>query len=244
MRACYPAQCVACGALVDDDWALCAACWREAGFLQGLVCDACGVALPGEDVGGPAHCDACLGAPPPWGRGRAAMPYKGLARGLVLRLKHGDRPDLARPLGLWLARAAAPLVLPGQVLVPVPLHWTRLLARRYNQAALLAHAAGRALGLPVIPDALARPRRTASLGHLSAAQRRAAVDAAIVPRRALSGPVLLIDDVLTSGATLAAATEAAKRAGATDVRVLVVARTGREEEADSPAPALWSSSWG
>lgn len=236
VHACYPPQCVACAALTDEDLALCGPCWREAGFLSGLVCDACGASLPGEDAG-LVHCDDCLRSPRPWSRGRAALPYAGPGRALVLRLKHGDRPDLAPALGLWLARAAAPLLVPGQVLVPVPLHWTRLLSRRYNQAALLAHAAGRALGLPVLPDALGRSRRTPSMGHLGRAARADAMAAAIRPRRALGGPVLLIDDVMTSGATLAAAAEAATEAGATDVRVLVVARAQREDWGDSSPQA-------
>ena len=228
-RALYPPACVACGALTESEFALCGSCWREAGFLAGaLVCDACGVPLPGRDDG-PVHCDDCLRRPRPWSRGRAALPYRGTGRALALALKHADRTDLARPLGLWLAAAARPLLLPGQALVPVPLHWTRLARRRHNQAQLLAREAGRILGLPVLPDALVRARPIRSLGHEGREARAKSLEGAIAPhpRRgaALAGrPVLLVDDVMTSGATLAACTDAGRAAGATEVRVLVLAR--------------------
>lgn len=229
VRALYPPACVACGALAERDFALCGPCWREAGFLLGaLVCDACGVPLPGRDDGA-VHCDDCLRRPRPWTRGRAALPYRGTGRDLVLALKHADRTDLARPLGLWMAAAARPLVGPGLAIVPVPLHWMRLLTRKQNQAQLLAREVGRALDLPVLPDALVRRRMTRSLGHEGREARHRALDGAIAPhpRRgaALAGrPVLLLDDVMTSGATMTAATDAALAAGASEVRVLVAAR--------------------
>lgn len=228
-RALYPPACASCGALTDGDWALCGPCWREAGFLLGaLVCDCCGVPLPGRDEGA-VHCDDCLCRPRPWSKGRAALPYRGTGRSLVLALKHADRTDLAKPLGLWLAAAAPPLRLPDQILVPLPLHLTRPLRRRHNQAQLLAREAGRALGLPILPDALVRLRATQSLGHEGREARARAMADAIAPhsRRGdtLRGrPVLLVDDVITSGATMAAAAQAARLAGATDVRVLAVAR--------------------
>lgn len=245
--AVFPPACLACGEPTEDAHGLCGACWREAGFLAGaMVCDLCGAALPGRDDGTAAHCDGCLAAPHPWDRGRAVLPYRGTGRVLALALKHGDRTDLAKPMGAWMARAARPLLegVEGEaVLVPVPLHWTRLWGRRYNQAALLARAAGRALGLRVLPDALVRRRRTAMLGHKGARDRRATMSGALGPHpwrgRALEGrTVILVDDVLTTGATLGAAARVARDAGAASVRVLVLARAAREDEG-GPGVAGW-----
>ena len=239
VRAVYPPACLACGELTDEAHGLCGPCWRDAGFLLGaLVCDLCGAPLPGRDEGAVAHCDDCLAVARPWERGRAVLPYRGTGRALALALKHGDCTDLAKPLGRWMARAARPILadLHGEaVLVPVPLHWTRLFARRHNQAALLARSAGAALGLPVRPDALVRRRRTASLGRQGREERHAAMADAIGPHprraRALEGRVVvLVDDVMTSGATLAAAARAAREGGAAGVRVLVLARALRGEE--------------
>lgn len=233
MRALYPPACVACAAPVEEDGALCPACWREAAFVTGAACDLCGAPLPGQG-GAPAACDDCLRTPRPWAKGRAALAYRGTGRALALRLKHGDRPDLARPLGLWMARAGRGVLDGDPLLVPVPLHWTRLLRRRYNQAALLAQGIARAASLEALPDALVRPRRTASLGGQGREARFQSLAAAIRPNRRqaarLQGrPVVLVDDVMASGATLHAAAEAAREAGASEVRVLVLARAGRDQ---------------
>ncbi|PKP79391.1 MAG: amidophosphoribosyltransferase, partial [Alphaproteobacteria bacterium HGW-Alphaproteobacteria-2] len=225
LRLIYPPCCIACGVPVAGEFGLCGPCWGEAGFLSGLACDACGVPLPGTG-GGAQHCDVCLASPRPWARGRAAMLYGGTTRRLVLGLKHGDRTDLARPLGHWLARAARPLVGPGTLIAPVPLHWRRLVARRFNQSALLARTVARELGAECCPDLLVRRRATRPLEGMTRIERQATLVDAIAPHprrgaRARGRPVLLIDDVLTSGATLAAATAAALEAGAARVDVAV-----------------------
>ena len=134
----YPPQCISCDALVTSDFGLCGKCWRETPFIAGLVCDQCGTPLPGEDPGHAVHCDDCLLIARPWDQGRAALLYKDNARKMVLQMKHGDRTDLARPAAAWLHRAARPLLVPDMLLAPVPLHWFRLVKRRYNQAALLS----------------------------------------------------------------------------------------------------------
>lgn len=228
LRLIYPAQCVSCGDLTEADFGLCGPCWRDTAFVGGLVCDACGVPLPGEDRGEQVLCDDCMVIARPWARGRAALIYEGTGRKLVLALKHGDRTEIARTVAPWMARAAGPLVQMDTVLVPVPLHWTRLLQRRYNQAGLLVHRLARLLDLPCCPDALVRRRRTISLGGKSRNDRFVHMTGAIAPhprRHAMNGrPVLLVDDVMTSGATLAAATEAAHSAGASEVCVLLLAR--------------------
>ncbi len=230
----YPPQCLTCDARVTEDFALCPACWRETPFIAGLVCDLCGTPLPGEGDGQPVHCDDCLRIARPWSQGRAALRYGGNGRKLVLALKHADRLDLAAPAARWMARAAGPLIEPGLLVAPVPLHWLRLLKRRYNQAALLSAALARHERLDHCPDLLLRPRRTPTQEGRDRDGRFANVSGAIRvnPRRAArlaERPVLLVDDVMTSGATLAAAAEACLAAGAARVAVLVLARVAKED---------------
>lgn len=230
LRVLYPPQCLGCEALVDLPHALCPVCWRETPMITGLSCDSCGMPLPGaEEEGRLVRCDDCLRERPPWAQGRAALLYEGGARALVLQLKHADRLDLARPLGAWMYRAAAPLLQPGMLVAPIPLHWTRLARRRYNQSALLAAELSRLAVLQQIPDLLQRHRRTPSQEGRSRAERHANVSAAfrVAPRhlRSLQGAsVLLVDDVMTSGATLAAASATLIGAGAGRVSIAVLAR--------------------
>ena len=228
----YPPQCLSCGEVVETDFALCPACWRDTPFIAGLVCDGCGTPLPGEDTG-PVHCDDCLTIARPWAQGRAALLYAGKARDLTLALKHGDRTELARPAARWLHRAALPILRPGMIVAPVPLHWLRLLRRRYNQSALLSAAFARLAGLDHIPDLLLRARRTPTQDGRDRDGRFRNVTGAIRanPRHASrlkDAEILLIDDVMTSGATLAAATEACLAAGATRVSVAVLARVAKD----------------
>jgi len=218
---------------VDSDFGLCGPCWRDTPFISGLVCDACGVPLPGEAGGQAEFCDECLTHAWPWSRGRAALLYHENGRRLVLALKHGDRHDVIRPAAKWLARAAAPLLQPDTLLAPVPLHWTRMLRRRYNQSALLVQALARETGQPHCLDLLQRRKRTQTLKGLDRAARHAMLSDAIrvnPARRALivDRPVLIVDDVMTSGATLSAAAQAAFAAGAQDVCILTLARVAKD----------------
>lgn len=229
----FPAQCIKCGEPATEDFGLCGPCWRETPFIGGLVCDRCGTPLPGEDEGRQEYCDDCLTLARPWDRGRAALLYKDNGRKLVLALKHGDRLDLVRPATVWLMRAAAPILKPDMLVVPVPLHWSRLFRRRYNQSALLSRAVAKAAGLDHCPDLLIRRRKTASQDGRNRDERFANVSGAMHMHRSRAGrvmgrDVLLIDDVMTSGATLATAADACLAGGANTVSTLVLARVAKD----------------
>ncbi len=178
-------------------------------------------------------CDDCLKIARPWGRGRAALLYRDNGRRLVLSLKHGDRHDIVRPAAKWMARAAQPLLHAHTLIAPIPLHWTRFLKRRFNQSALLARALAGEIRLEVCPDLLIRPRRTQSLEGLGRDERFATLTDAIQvhPKRRhkIAGrPVLLVDDVMTTGATLAAAAQACIASGAKEVCTLTLARAAKD----------------
>lgn len=230
----FPPQCLSCGAPVADDFGLCGPCWRDTPFVTGLVCDLCGTPLPGDaEAGERARCDDCLTLARPWSRGRAALLYRDTGRRLVLALKHGDRLELAAPAARWMLRAAAPILQPGMIVAPVPLHWTRLFTRRYNQSALLAQEIARAAQLVHCPDLLRRLRRTPTQDGRTRDARfeNLARTIAVHPRhraRIAGRSVLIVDDVMTSGATLAAAAEACHAAGAGQVSVLTLARVAKD----------------
>ncbi|MHA1536678.1 MAG: double zinc ribbon domain-containing protein [Alphaproteobacteria bacterium] len=226
-----PPRCLSCGVVVDRQGTICPGCWSELAFLSEPLCACCGYPFA-FDPGPEAECGACAQGRPAFGRARAVLAYDDLSRGLVLGLKHGDRTHLAPALGVLMARAGAELLGHGEIIVPVPLHRRRLWRRRYNQASLLALAVGRAGGLPMAPDALVRRKPTASLGHMSpSARRRALRGAFAVPKnrrqQIIGKRVILVDDVLTTGATAEACARCLKRAGAATVELLVFARVVR-----------------
>ena len=233
-----PNRCVGCRRVIGADGALCPACFAHLDFITAPLCGRCGLPLPpvqgGAGAGEELSCGACLAQPPRFAAARAALVYGGLARDVVLMLKHADRTDLARPLAEWLRRAGAPLIDGADLVAPVPLHPRRLARRRYNQAGLLAQALVQQSGLPLAPDLLRRIRATPSQGHLNARQRHQNVRGAFAVRprsaaRLKGARVLLVDDVMTTGATLDACAAALLKAGAAAVDALVVARVVRAD---------------
>lgn len=229
-----PPLCPLTGAPTARAGTLSADGWSRLAFVEDPVCRRCGAPFA-FDPGAATDCAACLADPPAFEAARAAVVYDQAAQTLVLAFKHGDRTDLAPLLAGWLKRAGAGWWSAEAALVPVPLHWRRLVRRRYNQAALLARRLSAETGVPAIVDALVRIRATASQQGLSATARRRNLSGAIRPDparpRALEGrEAILVDDVLTTGATLSAAARAAKAAGATRVRALVLARALRQGE--------------
>ncbi len=199
--------------------------WNRIAFIDDPVCDGCG--SPFEYAPGfGERCVGCMARPRGFDRGRAACLYDDASRELILQLKHADRTDLSYLFAKWLSRSAWALVEEADGVIPVPLHRLRLLRRRYNQAAEIARPLARMSGLDYLPDALVRRRATASQGGRSGSGRRRNVQGAFVAdRRKVEGRrILLVDDVLTTGATAEACARALKAAGAARVTLAVVAK--------------------
>ncbi|WP_428667675.1 ComF family protein [Reyranella sp.] len=226
-----PPLCLGCNEIVAEPGALCATCWPGFSFIAAPHCACCGVPFA-EDLGPGALCGACLKRPPRFRRARSALVYDDKSRSLVLPFKHGDRTDMARACGRWMASAGSELLAEAELIAPVPLHWRRLFTRRYNQALLLARSVSRASSARLAPDLLRRARWTGSQAGLKAQERRTNVRRAfeLHPRWAAAvkdKTVLLVDDVLTTGATVEACTQALQRGGARHVDVLTLARVVR-----------------
>ena len=231
-RFLYPPQCLTCDEIVDFVYGLCPKCWADTPFVTDNCCEMCAMPMIGAVEAGDL-CDSCHSAPRPWTRARAALLYEGNARSIVLRLKHGDRTDLAYPIGEWLAKSAEPLVTENMIVAPVPLHWLRGYRRRYNQSILLSRRLSKLLDLDHCPDLLKRHIATRKLDGMNAKQRTEVVAKAIAlrPRHAaaLKGRhVLLVDDVMTTGATLTACAKACLDGGADQVSVAVLARVAKK----------------
>jgi len=223
----YPPTCLSCRAAIGEANALCPACWRAMRFIERPFCERLGTPFE-QDLGEGLLSPQAIADPPVFRRARAVARFEdGPARRLVHRLKYSDRSDLAPPLGAWMARAGADVLAEADAVVPVPLHPLRLWKRRFNQAAALAQAVAKAGGKPFEPRWLMRVKATRSQVGLTREQRAVNMQGAFraAPGAPLSGlRIVLVDDVLTSGATANAAARALLRAGAADVDLVVFAR--------------------
>ncbi|MEO0882304.1 MAG: ComF family protein [Pseudomonadota bacterium] len=203
-------------------------------FITGAICPKCGVPQA-YDLGAGELCAACHAAPPSWNRARAALVYDDVSRRPILALKRGGRRDGLGLLATWMSVAGADLIETTDMIVPVPLHYRRLVSRGYNQAGWIATALAGQSGRPVHHGVLKRVRSTPSQAGRSARERRRNVRGAFAVRpsyrKKIDGQrILLVDDVLTTGATAASAAKALSKAGAADVSVLVLARVVRDED--------------
>jgi len=229
--ALLPPLCLCCHGVVAEPGTLCAGCWSKVAFLAPPFCAVCG--LPFElDPGIGAVCGDCIASPPRFGRARAVLRYDDASRVLFLRFKHGDRLEGVPAFARWMARAGADVLAGADLLVPVPLHRWRLASRRYNQAALLALGVARECGVPAEPGLLLRRRRTPPQGHLGhdARARNVAGAFEVAPRlkTVLAGKrVVLVDDVLTSGATVDECAKVLRAGGAVGIDVLTLGRVVR-----------------
>jgi ComF family protein len=231
-----PPRCLSCGEQVADPQALCASCWSRLDFIAAPFCAICGIPFEHE-TSADSLCGACLAKKPRYDRARAVFRYGDESRGMILSFKHADRTDAAIAFAAWMGRAGKELLRDADVIAPVPLHYRRLVWRRYNQAALLALRLGKAATKPVTVDLLQRSRATVSQAGLGARERKRNLAGAILANAAraesIKGKrVLLIDDVLTTGATVGACARALRKAGAAGVDVLTLSRVVRAQTVD------------
>lgn len=220
-----PPRCAGCGTINDQPHIFCTPCWQQVEWLGQGGCETCGLPLEATEA---EQCGRCMAKAPIIARSRAAIAYGDIARSLVLRLKYSRKVALAATM----ARYMRPLVdvAPGTILVPVPLHWSRLWWRGFNQSGLLAAKIGRLSGLEHRPGLLRRVRRTRSLKAMSPNQRMAEVKSAFaiaVGEEVKGRNFLLVDDVLTSGSTSDACAKALLKAGAARVELVCFARVVR-----------------
>ena len=228
LNVALPPLCPSCREPLGEGVGLCAVCWSKLSLIEPPYCARLGIPFVYDPGPGLLSMEA-IANPPAYDRARAAVRYDEIARALVLAFKYGDRLDLAPMMGRWMARAGSALLADADALLPVPLHWRRLWARRFNQAAALSAEIAEIAGVPVLHGALNRVRATPQQVGLSKEQRADNVQGAFrVPaeqKAVLKGKrLILVDDVLTSGATVDTCARALLRAGAAHIDVLVFAR--------------------
>ncbi|TNE34695.1 MAG: ComF family protein [Alphaproteobacteria bacterium] len=231
LDAAFPPGCASCAEPIDIPGTLCANCWQDLTYITPPFCEACGYPFEYAEPG-VILCGVCVKRAPSFTRARAVLKYDDASRDMILGYKHSDQTDRAPAFASWMLRAGRELVEECDIICPVPLHRRRLVARRFNQSALLALEIGRLAKRAVCPDMLLRIKPTRSQGGLSARARFRNVKGVFKanPLRLSQiedQRILLIDDVYTTGATLEACSDCLLRTGAADVDVLTFSRVVR-----------------
>lgn len=237
IRSILPPRCPVTGEVTLAPGAVSPSVWQKLDFIEQPFCSRCGVRFD-VPVEHDTLCPRCVVEPPIYDRARSALAYDDTSRAMILSFKHGDRTVLVQTFLPWLLRAGEGMQNDAHMIVPVPLHWRRLVARRYNQAGLLAQALARAWQKPYRPDVLIRKKAIPSQGRMTRAQRfdnvRGAFDVPVSRAADIAGrTIVLIDDVMTTGATVEESARVLKQAGAGRVDILTLARVIRPEHLDS-----------
>lgn len=224
-----PPQCLGCASIVDTDDVLCPSCWADIDFITKPMCEICGLPFAFDQFS--TICAGCAKDKPAYGRARSAVIYNDKSRRLIVAYKHSDRMEAAGLFSRWLIGAGEDLLGDADVIVPVPLHRARLFTRRFNQSAVLANRLSRETGVPTALEALVRVKPSPLPGKSTRGQRRRAVAGAFrinQADRVAGRRVLVIDDVMTTGATAQAVAGQLRRAKASAVDVLTIARVVRD----------------
>ncbi len=230
-----PPRCISCAAPLWGETQVCGFCWKDLTFIEAPLCGVSGIPFP-FDPGPGALSAEVLARKPAYGRARAALRYDNVSGRLISRLKYGDRLEAVPLFAKWMRRAGAELLADADLIVPVPLHRTRLFQRRFNQSAEIARTLSRLSGVPCAPELLIRTRATRAQVGLSASARRRNVSGAfaLTPGKGekVEGKrLLLVDDVLTTGATVEACAKRLAAEGALGVDVLTLARVVPQDQA-------------
>lgn len=225
----FPPQCDSCGTLLNSNAGLCHKCWSDIDFIEDPKCRICG--MPFEyDMGENVLCASCIQKTPPFDKARSVCKYNDVSRKLVTGFKFHDRIHMNNHLAKWMLRISDELLNESDIIIPVPLHRIRLWKRKYNQSALLAMSVSKMSDKPVIYDFLIRKKNTKAQSGLTFAQRQKNVKGAFILNPKYSSiinekNILIVDDVMTTGATVLACAKILKRSGAKSVNILTFART-------------------
>lgn len=226
-----PIRCVSCGVIVDGNGGICPACFAKIHFISAPYCSLCGMPFEYAEQGFETSenaliCGRCIENPPFYSKAMSAIKYNENSRSLLLSFKYFDRTDLAETFSKWMISAGEDVIKKSDIIIPVPMHKTRMLIRKYNQAALLANKISIKTNIPTVHNILVRNKKTApqKQGREKRALNVKGAFKVLNPDIITDKSVLLIDDVITSGATINECATTLKKNGAKDVFALSLAR--------------------